>query len=146
DGGDSWRCLNKGVAADFMPEKDPEYGHDPHCVVQHPLRPDHLYQQNHCGFYRIDRPSERWEREGANMPRAVGDVGFPVVAHPRGGVGAVPAAVAARCPGVNCRTAAGGGRLRRHINPFVSTDMVTDLGRRLGPSVEVMIVAALSGG
>ncbi len=83
DAGASWRCLNKGVAADFMPEKDPEYGHDPHCVVQHPLRPDRLYQQNHCGFYRIDRPSDRWERVGNNMPKAVGDVGFPVVAHPR---------------------------------------------------------------
>jgi photosystem II stability/assembly factor-like uncharacterized protein len=83
DAGASWKPLNKGVAADFLPTKDPEFGHDPHCVVQHPLRPDRLYQQNHCGFYRIDRPSDVWERVGNAMPKAVGDVGFPVVAHPR---------------------------------------------------------------
>ncbi len=83
DAGATWHPLNKGVAADFQPVADLEYGHDPHCVVQHPLRPDRLYQQNHCGFYRIDRPSDRWERVGNNMPKALGDVGFPVVAHPR---------------------------------------------------------------
>jgi photosystem II stability/assembly factor-like uncharacterized protein len=83
DRGASWRPLNKGVVAEFLPVKDPEFGHDPHCVVQHPLRPDRLYQQNHCGFYRIDRPAETWERVGDNLPRAVGDVGFPVVVHPR---------------------------------------------------------------
>ena len=83
DAGASWKCLNKGVAADFLPGPDPEFGHDPHCLVQHPLRPDRLYQQNHCGFYRIDRPSDRWVRVGNNMPKSLGDVGFPVVAHPR---------------------------------------------------------------
>jgi hypothetical protein len=83
DAGRSWRPFNRGVAADFLPVKDPEFGHDPHCVVQHPLRPDRLYQQNHCGFYRIDRPAETWVRVGKRMPKKVGDVGFPVVAHPR---------------------------------------------------------------
>ena len=47
-----------GCAADFIPFPDPEYGHDPHCVRVHPLSPDILYQQNHCGIYRIDRPSD----------------------------------------------------------------------------------------
>src|SRR5206468_3426203 len=47
DGGASWRPLNKGVAADFLPVKDPEYGHDVHCMRLHPLAPDRLYQQNH---------------------------------------------------------------------------------------------------
>jgi len=32
DAGATWKPLNKGMAADFLPEKDPEYGHDPHCV------------------------------------------------------------------------------------------------------------------
>ncbi|MBI5090499.1 MAG: glycosyl hydrolase, partial [Actinobacteria bacterium] len=49
----------------------------------HPLMPDRLYQQNHCGIYRLDRPGERWERIGDNMPREVGDIGFPVELHPR---------------------------------------------------------------
>jgi photosystem II stability/assembly factor-like uncharacterized protein len=83
DRGASWRPLNAGVAADFNPEPDPEYGHDPHCMALHPLSPDRLYQQNHCGIYRIDRPSDRWERIGRAMPAEVGDIGFPITLHPR---------------------------------------------------------------
>jgi len=83
DSGADWRPLNAGVAADFMPDPDPEYGHDPHTVRLHPLRPDRLYQQNHCGIYRIDRPGTRWVRIGDNMPRDVGDIGFPIELHPR---------------------------------------------------------------
>ena len=49
----------------------------------HPLRPDRLYQQNHCGIYRMERPEGRWERIGDNMPRDVGDIGFPIELHPR---------------------------------------------------------------
>lgn len=83
DGGISWRPLNQGVLADFFPEKYPEFGQDPHCVVMSPADPDRLYQQNHCGLYRLDRPGERWERIGSRLPARVGDIGFPVVAHPR---------------------------------------------------------------
>ncbi len=57
--------------------------HDPHCVRLCPGNPDRLYQQNHCGIYRIDRPGRRCERIGHNMPREVGDIGFPLVLHPR---------------------------------------------------------------
>jgi hypothetical protein len=45
--------------------------------------PDRLYQQNHCGIYRIDRPGDTWTRIGKAMPKAVGDVGFPMTVHPR---------------------------------------------------------------
>lgn len=83
DAGASWKPLNRGVAADFLPDKDPEYGHDAHCTMLHPLKPDRLYQQNHCGIYRIDRPSDTWERIGRNMPKEIGDIGFPMVLHPR---------------------------------------------------------------
>ena len=83
DAGESWRPLNKGVAADFLPVPDQEFGHDPHCVVLHPQRPDRLYQQNHCGIYRLDRPGEKWTRIGKAMPAEVGDIGFPMVVHPR---------------------------------------------------------------
>jgi hypothetical protein len=47
------------------------------------LLPDRLYQQNHCGLYRLDRPSEVWTDIGGGMPKAVGAVGFPLVLHPR---------------------------------------------------------------
>ena len=83
NGGRTWRPLNQGVLADFFPEKYPEFGQDPHCLVMSPADPDRLYQQNHCGVYRLDRPSERWERIGMQLPKTVGDIGFPVVAHPR---------------------------------------------------------------
>jgi photosystem II stability/assembly factor-like uncharacterized protein len=83
NGGEDWRPLNRGVRADFLPNPDPDYGHDPHCVRMHPLLPDRLYQQNHCGIYRLDRPGERWQDIGATMPKSVGDVGFPMVLHPR---------------------------------------------------------------
>jgi photosystem II stability/assembly factor-like uncharacterized protein len=83
DGGKGWTTLNENVEAVFLPEPDADYGHDPHCVRLHPADPDRLYQQNHCGIYRLDRPGTRWERIGDQMPREVGDIGFPVELHPR---------------------------------------------------------------
>ena len=86
DRGDNWQPLNSGVAMDFAPPKEDgseyPYGHDPHCMVFHPQNPDRLWQQNHCGIYRLDRPETRWQRVGKNMPEEVGDIGFPVVPHP----------------------------------------------------------------
>jgi photosystem II stability/assembly factor-like uncharacterized protein len=81
DAGRDWAPLNEGCAADFLPDPDVAYGHDPHCVVLHPLQPDRLYQQNHCGIYRLDRPQRRWVRIGAAMPQEIGDIGFPIVLH-----------------------------------------------------------------
>lgn len=83
DTGKTWTPLNQGCAADFIPTPDPVFGHDPHCAALHPLMPDRLYQQNHCGIYRMDRPDGRWIRIGDNMPAAVGDIGFPIALHPR---------------------------------------------------------------
>ena len=83
DGGNDWAPLNAGCEATFLPDPFPEFGQDPHCVRLHPLRPDRLYQQNHCGIYRMDRAEGRWVRIGDNMPRDVGDIGFPIELHPR---------------------------------------------------------------
>ena len=83
DGGRSWRHLNAGLdVVGGFDGSDPRV-HDPHCMRLHPLSPDRLYQQNHCGIYRLDRPSEKWVRIGRNMPKPVGDVGFPITLHPR---------------------------------------------------------------
>ena len=76
-------AAQRGSVTAFLPEIEPEFGHDPHCVRLHPLRPDRLYQQNHCGIYRMERPDGRWIRIGDNMPRDVGDIGFPIELHPR---------------------------------------------------------------
>ena len=87
DRGANWRPLNMGVAIDFAPPKEDgteyEFGHDPHCVVQHLTSPDRLWHQNHCGIYRLDRPADRWVRVGRAMPAEVGDIGFGIVTHPR---------------------------------------------------------------
>ena len=82
DGGRDWAPLNDGVAADFLPDPNVAFGHDPHCVAMHPRAPDRLYQQNHCGIYRLDRPGRSWVRIGRAMPKSVGDIGFPIVLHP----------------------------------------------------------------
>ncbi len=81
--GADWHPLNAGVRADFMPDPYPEYGHDPHCMRMHPLAPDRLYHQNHCGIYRLDRPATRWTEIGVTMPKSVGSIGLPMVLHPR---------------------------------------------------------------
>lgn len=83
DAGGDWVPLNKGVAMDFAPPPPPEYGHDPHCVIQSQVQPNRLYQQNHCGIYRLDRPDTTWVRIGDFMPREIGDIGFPIAVHPR---------------------------------------------------------------
>ncbi|WP_439686553.1 Glycosyl hydrolase [Cupriavidus oxalaticus] len=83
DAGANWQPLNRGSLALFLPDPNPEYGQDPHCVLQHPANPDILYQQNHCGIYRMDRREGAWKRIGEAMPAEVGDIGFPIVAHPR---------------------------------------------------------------
>ncbi len=83
DAGRDWRPLNGGCLALFRPDPTPEFGQDPHCVRLHPRAPDVLWQQSHCGIYRLERPGERWERVGEQMPADVGDIGFPIELHPR---------------------------------------------------------------
>ena len=83
DGGADWHPLNPGLVSPMFPDREMEYGQDPHCMRIHPTNPDRLYQQNHCGIYRLDRPDTRWQRIGDNMPKSVGDIGFPIELHPR---------------------------------------------------------------
>jgi len=83
DQGATWRPLNQNVRCDFLPDPYPEFGQDSHYVAMAPTDPDRLWQQNHCGIYRLDRPGERWERIGDAMPRDVGDIGFTIVPHVR---------------------------------------------------------------
>ena len=86
DAGRSWRTLVDGlqVVGGFDPGN--VTFHDPHCVRLCPTRPDRLVQQNHCGIYRLDgwgtQGALTWERIGRKMPKRVGDIGFPMVAHP----------------------------------------------------------------
>ena len=83
DGGKSFVPLLKGLeVVEGFDVADPTF-HDPHCVRLSPANPNRLYQQNHCGIYRLDRPADSWVRIGRSMPEAVGDIGFPMVVHSR---------------------------------------------------------------
>jgi photosystem II stability/assembly factor-like uncharacterized protein len=83
DGGRTWASLIQGLEVVEGFDAANVVFHDPHCVRLCPSRPDRLYQQNHCGIYRLDRPSNEWVRIGKHMPQPAGDVGFPMVVHPR---------------------------------------------------------------
>jgi len=83
DGGRAWTPIVKGLeVVDGFDPAEVTF-HDPHCVRLCPSNPDRLYQQNHCGIYRLDRPSDQWVRVGKAMPKRTGDIGFPMVVHPR---------------------------------------------------------------
>ena len=83
DRGQTWTPLVRGMETVAGFDASVITYHDPHCVRLCPSNPDRLYQQNHCGIYRLDRPSNEWQRMGRSIPQRVGDVGFPMVVHPR---------------------------------------------------------------
>ncbi len=83
DGGLTWTTLIEGLEVVEGFDVNVPTFHDPHCIRLCPSNPDRLYQQNHCGIYRLDRPGRTWVRIGRTMPKKVGDVGFPMVVHPR---------------------------------------------------------------
>jgi photosystem II stability/assembly factor-like uncharacterized protein len=59
----------------------PEVGQCVHKLLQHPARPERLWQQNHCGVYRSDDYGESWARlDGNGLPS---DFGFPLALDPR---------------------------------------------------------------
>jgi len=83
DAGRSWHTLIEGMQVVEGFDPTTVTFHDPHCLRLCPANPDRLYQQNHCGIYRLDRPGTAWQRIGRAMPADVGDIGFPMVVHPR---------------------------------------------------------------
>ena len=79
DGGESWRTANKGVRAQFLPDKHPEFGQCVHKVVRHPAQPDRMFLQNHWGLYRTDDGGESWQDIANGVPS---DFGFAMEIHP----------------------------------------------------------------
>jgi photosystem II stability/assembly factor-like uncharacterized protein len=69
DGGASWRVTNKGVSAEFLPDKFPEFGQCVHKVQRNPNNADQLFLQNHWGVFRSDDGGENWVD--------IGDEGLP---------------------------------------------------------------------
>ena len=80
DGGKTWETRNKGVRADFYPDKYPEFGQCVHKLVMAADGGEHLYQQNHCGVYRSADGGRQWEEITPGLPS---QFGFPMGAHPR---------------------------------------------------------------
>ena len=79
DGGATWEASNKGVRAEFMPDKHPEFGQCVHKVVSHPSRPERLFLQNHWGLYRSDDGGRSWTDIANGVPS---DFGFAMTMHP----------------------------------------------------------------
>jgi photosystem II stability/assembly factor-like uncharacterized protein len=72
DAGGTWQALNRGVRADFQPERFPLAGQCVHKLLRHPLRTERLYQQNHCGTYRSDDAGESWVEITNGLPSDFG--------------------------------------------------------------------------
>lgn len=75
DAGESWRFMNKGIRAGFLPNNYPEFGQCVHKIDFHPSRPNRLYLQNHGGVYRSDDFGGEWTEISQGLPS---DFGFPI--------------------------------------------------------------------
>jgi predicted Ser/Thr protein kinase len=80
DGGTTWTSQNRGIRAEFMPNRYPEFGQCVHKIAMHPARPERLFLQNHWGLYRSDDHADHWVDIANGVPS---DFGFPIVVHPR---------------------------------------------------------------
>ncbi len=80
DAGASWHPMNGGTRASFLPDSYPLTGQCVHSVVMHPLNPDRLYQQNHCGVYRSDDRGDTWIEITGGLPS---EYGYVVALDPR---------------------------------------------------------------
>lgn len=61
DGGKSWKGSNQGLRADYLPDKFPEFGHDPHLLEICTANPQVIWQQNHCGVFRSVDAGANWQ-------------------------------------------------------------------------------------
>jgi photosystem II stability/assembly factor-like uncharacterized protein len=60
DGGTTWTPRNRGVPADFLPDRFPEAGQDTHRLARAGAAPEILWQQNRCGVFRSTDGGDRW--------------------------------------------------------------------------------------
>lgn len=70
DGGQSWKMINKGLRADFLPDPNPEAGYDPHSLRMSSQNPEVIWQQNHCGIFRTENGGKSWEDLTQTFPES----------------------------------------------------------------------------
>lgn len=68
DRGKTWKYINKGMKAEFLPDQDSEVGQDPHMTIMAPSNPKVLWQQNHCGLFKSEDMGQNWQ----NLSKAKG--------------------------------------------------------------------------
>ena len=83
DGGKTWRGRNKGMTNDYLPEKEADWGHDPHAIVLCAGDPKHVWQQNHSGVFYSDDGAATWRKVSA--PDRGVHFGFPVAVDAKDG-------------------------------------------------------------
>jgi BNR/Asp-box repeat len=79
DGGQTWVFANKNTRAGFLPDPYPEFGQCIHRLIQHPTKPEVLFQQNHCGIYMSTNAGDDWIDIQNNLPS---EFGFPIALDP----------------------------------------------------------------
>lgn len=72
DGGRTFAPRNRGVPADFLPEREPVAGQDTHMLRGHPRNPRLLWQQNHCGNFRSTDGGLSWVDVTVGLPTRIG--------------------------------------------------------------------------
>ena len=78
DFGKTWRPMNRGLKAQYMPDPNPEVGFCVHRIAMHPSRPQVLFMQLHWDVMRSDNGGESWREISGNLPS---DFGFPIEVH-----------------------------------------------------------------
>src|SRR5437016_1780062 len=79
DGGRTWTTENRGVRAEFMPNKYPEWGQCVHKLAWDGSGDGAIFQQNHCGTYHRGPDGGAWTEVTKGLPS---EFGFPIAAHP----------------------------------------------------------------
>jgi hypothetical protein len=82
DGGETWKAENKGVRAEFLPNKYPEIGQCVHKLVWDSAGDGSIFHQNHCGVYHRGPGGGAWTEVSKGLPS---DFGFPMAADPHRG-------------------------------------------------------------
>ena len=133
--------MNKGCDANLAPDpENVEVGFDPHCLTLPEDALDRLWQQKHCGIYRIERPATRVRAGNAAIAECPSSgPGTPCW-------GSSSEADSWRYPSIRLRIIDEQDRTRRHIEFFVNRVQVGKLDVPLTDADEVHILQALSGG